>query len=234
MNKPTPKTIIFGGINVDEKVVETLLNGDKTKFRILLESIGPQLEELCTVSNVLKKEEPMITQISTTTKSILQYIVLLENALKPIPKGLSATELMNNEDIKERLMARNRLKNMKIEGFIQLLSTLVSKLEEIILLHNNPNLLYKDTKLDETDLSILMNRSLVLSDFERRQMNTSISEFDSKTDGDDEHGVLVPLFKKTRENVENKEILVKFETLYDEVQNCCSLAEDLLIKEEGE
>lgn len=234
MNKLTiAKTILFGDVIVEEKVVQALLNGEKS-FRVLLESLSSHLEELCSVSNVLKKEECTVTQINTTKKCILDYITLLEKALLPIPSNLSTIELINNETVKSRLMARTRLKNMKINGFIQVLNKLILHMEEIILLHNNPNLLYKDAKIDDVDLNILTKRSLVLSKFERLQMHVSVSEFVNKTGKDEEHGVLTPLFRKTRENIEDKDVLVKFETLYDDIQNCISLAEDLLVKDDNE
>lgn len=229
MNQPR-KIIQIGKNQVDEDVVRKLLMGDKTKFRPLFESISVHLVTLCSSSNVLKAEEPIIKTIENNVKVIFDYISLFEKALNCIPSGLSPSELMANETVKDRLLARNRLKNMQLRGFIELLTMLVNNLEYIIVLHNNPNILYRDVKIDNVDHSILMNKSVVLSDFEKKSMCVSTSDIVTKSQVEG-HGSLLPLFSKLKENIEDKNILVQFEVLYDEIQNTVSLAEDLLISD---
>ena len=230
MQQSQPKFILIGNIKIDETVVKTLLKYEQKTFRQIYESIAPTINSLCEVSNVLKKEDPVVRQTANGVKIILEYVSLFEKSLVPIPSGLSPIELMTNESIIERNLSRNRLKNMSIDGFIRLLASVTHNLEELVKLHNNPNILNGDTKLDDTDLAILMSKSVILSDFERRSMHVSITDMASKT-SEDGHGSLLPLFARKRDNVEDKNMLVKFEELYDDVQNIFSLAEDLLITE---
>lgn len=222
------KFLIIGGTKVDEKVVKTLLNYEQVTFRQIFENISPMINELCKTSNVLKKEDPVINQIENGVKISLEYVSLFEKSLVPIPCGLSYTELMNNEVVKERNLSRSRLKNMYITGFIQVLANVAHNMEEIVKLHNNPNILNKETKIDTTDLSILMNKSVILSDFERRSMYVSVGDVTTKSNADG-HGSLSSIFARKKDNIEDKNALVKFEQLYDDVQNIFSLAEDLLI-----
>ena len=167
------KTIQFRDGKVDEKTIVKLLKYEEQTARVIFESVISTLFSLCQCSNVLKKEDPVIKQIENSNKMILEFISLLENALLEIPKGLTTSQLMSNETVICRTNSRNRLKNMTIKGFISILSTLVENIEDLVKLHNNPNILYKDVKIDERDHQILTTVSVGLSDLERKSMTAT-------------------------------------------------------------
>lgn len=232
MQPPSTKkpSILVGNVQIEEDSIRKFLKGEEGDVRNVFTSIKPILDKIIQNSKLIDERDPTVNTINSSVKVIIDYVIVLENCIIPIPKGLPPQELLTNRDVITRTTNRNRIKNMRINGFIASLKTTTNGLEYLVRLYNDPNIGSIENKIDNTDKEIITTSRTLVTHFEHFAGGGSgLGTPEVKLH--EGHGYLLPLYGKPKGNID-KDILIELEKLYDDVQNFTTLAEDLFVPEE--